>query len=307
MGKCSVAAERYLAPGAFSLLVTLLLQAFAGSALLAATGSATDAPPVTYATVSEAAVARARLDVDRITALVDAGALPRKRLEQAQTSLADAEDESTLVRTLYGTSRIEDLSIEDSKLMVEAAERRIVRQQALVDDRKKLVDEGILAPAEIETEQRELEMRKGTLDLAQSRARLLVQLADMAKAEQELERSRPTDLATPKGTMVRFDGNGIFSPDDLKTVSAEYEKRFHQPLPVSALGQTLMHQSLGFDHRNRVDVALSPNQKEGIWLQAFLERLHIPYIAFREAMPGAATGAHIHIGPASTRLKVATL
>jgi len=266
-----------------------------------------DAPPVTYATVSEAAVVRAQHDVDRIKSLVDVGALPRKRLEQAQTTLADAEDEAILVRTLYGSSRIEDLSFEDSKLMVEAAERRVVRQQAFVDERKKLVDEGILAPAEIETERQELNMRQGTLDLAHSRARLLVQLADMAKAEQQLERARQADLATPRDAIVRFDGNGIFSADDLKTVSAEYEKQFHEALPISALGQTLMHQSLGFDHRNRVDVALSPDQKEGVWLRAFLERLHIPYLAIREAIPGAATGAHIHIGPASTRLKVATL
>jgi hypothetical protein len=258
-------------------------------------------------TVSEAAVARARHDVDRIKSLVDMGALPKKRLEQAETSLADAEDEAILVRTLYGSSRIEDLTFEDSKLMVEAAERRLVRQQAVVDDRKKLVDEGILAPAEIESERQQVEMRRGTRDLAQNRARLLVQLADMAKAEQELERSRQADVSSPKGVMVRFDGNGLFSPDDLKTVAAEYEKRFHEALPISALGQTLMHQSLGFDHRNRVDVALNPDQREGVWLRAFLERLHIPYLAFREAMPGAATGAHIHIGPASTRLKTASL
>ncbi len=160
---------------------------------------------------------------------------------------------------------------------------------------------------ELNPRRAKLEMRRGTRDLAQSRAQLLVQLANMAKAEQELERSRQDDLDSPKDIMVRFDGNGIFSPDDLKTVSAEYEKRFHEPLPISALGQTLMHQSLGFDHRNRVDVALSPDQKEGLWLRAFLERLHIPYLAFREAIPGAATGAHIHIGPASTRLKTATL
>jgi hypothetical protein len=309
MRKCSVATEVSLAARAFPLAVTLLLQAFTGSLPLAAARPATDAPPVTYATVTEAAVVRAQHAVDRIKALVEVGALPKKRLEQAETSLADAEDEAILVRTLHGSSRIEDLSLEDSKLMVEAAERRVVRQQTFVDERKKLVDEGILAPAEIETERQELGMRRGTLDLARNRARLLVQLADMAKAEQELERAKQADLATPKGGggMVRFDGNGIFSPDDLKTVSAEYEKRFHEALPVSALGQTLMHQSLGFDHRNRVDVALSPDQKEGLWLRSFLERLHIPYLAFREAVPGAATGAHIHIGPASTRLKMATL
>jgi hypothetical protein len=274
---------------------------------MAATGAAADVPPSAYSSYSEAAVVRARHDVDRIKSLVEAGALPRKRLEQAETTLADVEDEAILSRTLYGSPRIEDLSLEDSKLMVEAAQRRIVRQQALVDDRKKLVQEGILAPAEIETEMTELGMRQRTLDLAQGRARLLVQLAEMAKAEQALEHARQGETANPKDIMVRFDGNGVFSPDDLKTVSAEYEKQFHQPLPISALGQTLMHQSLGFDHRNRVDVRLSPDQKEGLWLRAFLERLHIPYLAFREAMPGAATGAHIHIGPASTRLKTAAL
>lgn len=264
-------------------------------------------PPPTYSSYSEAAVTRARHDVDRIKSLVEQGALPKKRLDQAETTLADVEDEAILSRTLYGSPRIEDLSMADSKLMIEAAQRRVVRQQTLVDDRKKLVQEGILAPAEIETEMTELGMRERTLDLAQSRARLLVQLAEMAKAELALEHARQSETANPKDIMVRFDGNGIFSPDDLKTVTAEYEKHFHQPLPVSALGQTLMHQSLGFDHRNRVDVKLSPDQKEGLWLRAFLERLHIPYLAFREAMPGAATGAHIHIGPASTRLKVATL
>jgi hypothetical protein len=275
--------------------------------LQAASGATGDAPPATYSSYSEAAVTRARHDVDRIKALVEEGALPKKRLEQAETTLADVEDEAILSRTLYGSPRIEDLSMDDSKLMVEAAQRRVVRQQALVDDRQKLVQEGILAPVEIETELADLEMRKRTSDLAQGRARLLVQLAEMAKAEQALEQARQNETATAKDVMVRFDGNGIFSPDDLKTVSAEYEKRFHQALPVSALGQTLMHQSLGFDHRNRVDVALAPDQKEGVWLRAFLERLHIPYLAFREAMPGAATGAHIHIGPASTRLKTAAL
>ena len=31
---------------------------------------------------------------------------------------------------------------------------------------------------------------------------------------------------------------------------------------------------------------------------------HIPYFAFRQAVPGKATGAHIHIGPMSTRFKL---
>ena len=34
----------------------------------------------------------------------------------------------------------------------------------------------------------------------------------------------------------------------------------------------------------------------------YLEANRIPFFAFRQAVPGKATGAHIHLGPMSTRL-----
>ena len=82
-----------------------------------------------------------------------------------------------------------------------------------------------------------------------------------------------------------------------------YQGRFGKPLPVSALGETAVHKSLGFDHRGRVDVALFPDAPEGVWLREYLTSHHIPYFAFRHAIPGKATGAHIHIGPGSTRIR----
>ena len=87
-------------------------------------------------------------------------------------------------------------------------------------------------------------------------------------------------------------------------MDAEFEKQFGKPLPVSAMGETGVHRALGFDHRGRVDVALHPDQPEGRWLLEFLTGNHIPYFAFRQAVPGKATGAHIHIGPMSTHLKL---
>ena len=53
---------------------------------------------------------------------------------------------------------------------------------------------------------------------------------------------------------------------------------------------------MGFDHRERFDVAINPDQEEGRWLMRLLDRLRVPYIAFRRAVAGRATGAHIHIG-----------
>ena len=54
--------------------------------------------------------------------------------------------------------------------------------------------------------------------------------------------------------------------------------------------------------QDRIDIALNPDQPEGVWLRRYLEARHIPYFAFWQAAPGKATGAHIHIGPESTRL-----
>jgi hypothetical protein len=66
-----------------------------------------------------------------------------------------------------------------------------------------------------------------------------------------------------------------------------------------------VHRALGFDHTGRIDVALMPDSTEGVWLRRYLESKSIPYYAFRAAIAGKATAAHIHIGPGSTRLRVA--
>ena len=90
----------------------------------------------------------------------------------------------------------------------------------------------------------------------------------------------------------RFDGDGIFTPGTLARVEMAFAAHFGKPLPVSAMGETAVHRALGFDHRGRVDVAVHPDQPEGVWLREFLTENRIPYFAFRQAVPGKATGAH---------------
>ncbi len=188
--------------------------------------------------------------------------------------------------------------------MLEAAQRRVDRQAKLVEERKMLLDNGVLARSEFAVFQDELDSRRRVLELAQNRMKLLEDLRQMAETEQRLERAVQENAAL-RNVIIRYDGNGRFSLGDLPTISGEFEKRFHHSLPISALGQTLVHQSMGLDHRNRVDVALNPDQPEGVWLRRFLESLHVPYLAFRSAVMGAATAPHIHIGTGSTHLKLA--
>jgi hypothetical protein len=102
-------------------------------------------------------------------------------------------------------------------------------------------------------------------------------------------------------TLLRFNGAALWSPADAPKIEAFFTRTFGHALPISALGQTATHDRLHLDHHNAMDVALHPDSKEGQTLLNYLRQAGIPFIAFRSAVPGAATGAHIHIGKPSPR------
>jgi len=242
------------------------------------------------------------MQVQKVEYLVKIGALPRVKLDQVHDLLADAEDAEVLQRTFYGPLSVQQMTEQQSAEMVAAAQRRVARQQARVADLNKLVDSGIAAINDLQPARDELRFRETTLSLAQSRADLLKTLVEMAREEQQMESEPAPDSSQ---VMQHFPGKGSFAPADLRRIEAAYRKRFDRDLPISALGETAVHRALGFDHRGRVDVALSPDQPEGEWLLHFLTINDIPFYAFRHAVLGKATAAHIHLGPGSTRLKLA--
>jgi hypothetical protein len=240
-------------------------------------------------------VARAKAEVERLRSLVAAGAAPRNQLERAEESIADAEDADFLRKTLYGA----DLTAEQADEMIAAAARRVERRQKALEAQNKLVKAQVAPSTSLEVPAGEVDLAKKEYALAETRADLTRQLAAMAQAEEDVERHP----ATPGSLAERFDGNGIFTTALFARVENEYQKKFGKPLPVSALGETAVHKAMGFDHRGRVDVAIYPDTPEGTWLREYLTDNHIPYYAFRHAIPGKATGAHIHIGPGSTRIR----
>ena len=118
----------------------------------------------------------------------------------------------------------------------------------------------------------------------------------MARAEQRFKELEEEELA------YYSEGSVTFWERDLPSIDAIFFQQFGVALPISAQGETEVHRSLGFDHRDRVDVALHPDDEAGFFLISLLETWGIPYIAFRSAVPGQSTGAHVHIGPRSERI-----
>ena len=123
-----------------------------------------------------------------------------------------------------------------------------------------------------------------------------------AQTEAQLARSpvRKGSLLTTTA-YIRYNGPANWSLGDSWKVQRFFQDTFKKPLPVAVFGQGAIHDRWRLDHRNAMDISLHPDSAEGQALMAFLRNNGIPFLAFRSAIPGTATGPHIHIGRPSHR------
>jgi hypothetical protein len=243
------------------------------------------------AVAGRADVLSAEANLRKAQALVEAGAAPRAALQAAERELQDARDEELLRRTLYAS----EVSLADVPAMLRAVTGLRERATQTLAEQQKLVAEGVAAAPTLEKPMQDLAFAERQAELAQSRAKVVEELAEMATREAELADQREQARA------AWFEGKGTLTEQEFVYVEEKFLEEQGRPLPVSARGASAVHHSLGFDHRNRYDVALNPDEPEGRWLRGLLDRLRIPYIAFRTAVAGKSTGAHIHVGLPSPR------
>jgi hypothetical protein len=102
--------------------------------------------------------------------------------------------------------------------------------------------------------------------------------------------------------LARFNGGFKWSLKEASHIERFFSQKFGRGLPIAAKGQSATHNRFGFDHRDAMDVALHPDSAEGKVLINQLRKAGVPFIAFRNAIPGASTGPHIHIGKPSSRI-----
>lgn len=110
-----------------------------------------------------------------------------------------------------------------------------------------------------------------------------------------------TPRRTKRGALKYQPVDTDWSLDRLGELQTFYEGTFKRPLPVTVKGQGSIHNKWGYDHRASADLSINPASEEGQALIAELQRRRVPFLAFDSAIPGVATGPHIHVGRPSSR------
>ena len=177
---------------------------------------------------------------------------------------------------------------------------------------RELYEQGLVARREVEKE--EASSAEARAKVAQVRGQLKSadeQIAETLVEEQAEEiaaKSSAKAAARARGGLItttayiRYGGARAWSLSEAGAVEQFFAQKFGRQLPISSFGQSPVHDRWGFDHHNAMDVGLSPDSTEGRALMEYLRASGIPFTAFRYAIPGTATGPHIHVGRPSHRV-----
>jgi hypothetical protein len=205
-------------------------------------------------------------------------------------------------------------NLEQLITLYEGESKRAEAQLAKV---KELLAQGLVTRSELETAEDSVTRTREKVAEAQAR----LKSADMAvaealveaEAEETTRKVRPSSAGRAVNTLVqttayiRYGGARAWSLSDAAGIQQFFTRRFGRALPIGAFGQSALHNRWGYDHRNAMDVGISPDSTEGQALIEYLRANGVPFTAFHFAVPGKATGPHIHVGLPSHRIAMTSL
>ena len=200
-------------------------------------------------------------------------------------------------------------NVEQLLALYEAESRQA---EAQLTKTRELLAHGLVTRGEVEpVEQTAAQTRKKVAEV-QAQLKTAEVLIAEATVEVEAEEIAPkVGSSTARRTVntmlqttayIRYGGAHAWSLSDSVVIKQFYARRFGRALPIGAFGQSALHDRWGYDHRNAMDVGVSPDTAEGQALMEYLRANGIPFTAFHFAVPGRATGPHIHVGLPSHRI-----
>jgi len=190
--------------------------------------------------------------------------------------------------------------------LLEIHERNVTKAEDKLAQSQSLYAEGLISKIQLAESETAVTEAKAKV----SEARTQMTNADSQIANTLLEAQAEAQLAKMplrKGGLlrttsyIRYGGAGGWGLAEAWKVQRFFHDSFKRELPVAVFGQGAIHDRWRLDHRNAMDVSLHPDGPEGQMLMNYLRANGIPFLAFRAAIPGTATGPHIHIGRPSHR------
>jgi hypothetical protein len=228
-----------------------------------------------------------------------------KQSRTAKPAQTKPVDELTRLRQEFikATNEYKDLL----KKQLAGLEKNVTMADERLAQSQKLFADGLISRKELEASERGVAEAKDKItDLNRRMANADSQIADTlveAEAETKIAKSKPVPRGGTINTasFIRYNGAAVWVLSDAWKVQRFFLDSFKKPLPVAVFGQGAIHDRWRLDHHNAMDVSLHPDGPEGQALLGYLRANGIPFLAFRGAIPGTATGPHIHIGRPSHR------
>lgn len=186
-------------------------------------------------------------------------------------------------------------------------EGRVKKNEETLELSRKLLAEGLISKNQVEENERALTAAKNeVIEVQRQLTNADAQVAAIfVETEAEKEIAKNLRLARQRlvrtASFTRFTGVPGWGLVEAWKVQRFFSAAFNKQLPIAVFGQGAIHDRWRLDHRNAMDVSIHPDSVEGQALLNFLQKNGIPYLAFRAAIPGTATGPHIHIGRPSHR------
>jgi Outer membrane efflux protein len=233
------------------------------------------------------------------------GQKKKKAAPKPKTEPAKKEDELSNLRDNY-IKATKDYKESLEKLLA-LYKNSAAKAEERVNQSKKLLAEGLISQRELDQSEHSL----ADANLKVTEVQTQISGADTQIAQTLVEIEGDKQLAKlgpiPKGGMVRttsfirYSGAGPWVLSQAGKIESFFQQAFKRPLPIAVFGQGSIHNQWRLDHRNAMDISLNPDGPEGQALMEYLRSTGVPFSAFRGAIPGVATGPHIHIGLPSHR------
>ncbi|MET0626763.1 MAG: hypothetical protein ABW250_27770 [Pyrinomonadaceae bacterium] len=255
-------------------------------------------------------------------ALCPAGARSQKKSRAQSKSRAAASKAKPAEQPESELARLRAQFIEATKELKESIarelelyEKEVGRADERVTKTLELYRAGLVSKRALEGDEAKAQEARAKVAVLQGQLKNAdVQIAEtLVEAEAEVAAAKALAKAKAAGVRassalltttayIRFGGTRAWTLAEAGAVGQFYARSFGRQLPVSSFGQSPVHDRWGYAHHNAMDVGVVPDSVEGRALMEFLRGAGIPFTAFRYAIPGTATGPHIHIGRPSHKI-----